>query len=413
MRGFQYPDSMRNVTYSTPNCSACMLCRDSRLQLYGNGGKKILILIDAQDASQQSLKSYGAGDKMRIIDGIFREYGIYIDQDCWVSSVIQCFTMYPKDTNAECCKPLTDQLIEKLKPELIISFGELSSKTLLAGHISGGTHLDRVHGLLHNSRKYNCNIMFTYMPHKPTYSNTVDDLIVRRDIHRAIMSLHRQRRIWKPEKDCVRILSEAEAIDQLRECIENPVKRFAALDYETNSLRPFNERAKLLSVAISESKDDSFAFMITDKVVPYLQEYWRTGQIMKIAHNSAFERMWTAVKLRVLPRLLSIDTMLLMHVLDNRESKFLSIKFLAPMLLGSSAWDGIVSRYIDASREEKIKYGSYAINDMEKAPVRTMLTYNAIDSLVEYRVFIELKQMLDTYFLTFPDVETIDQFSVR
>ena len=390
-----------------------MLCRDSRLQLYGNGGKKILILIDAQDASQQSLKSYGAGDKMRIIDGIFREYGIYIDQDCWVSSVIQCFTMYPKDTNAECCKPLTDQLIEKLKPELIISFGELSSKTLLAGHISGGTHLDRVHGLLHNSRKYNCNIMFTYMPHKPTYSNTVDDLIVRRDIHRAIMSLHRQRRIWKPEKDCVRILSEAEAIDQLRECIENPVKRFAALDYETNSLRPFNERAKLLSVAISESKDDSFAFMITDKVVPYLQEYWRTGQIMKIAHNSAFERMWTAVKLRVLPRLLSIDTMLLMHVLDNRESKFLSIKFLAPMLLGSSAWDGIVSRYIDASREEKIKYGSYAINDMEKAPVRTMLTYNAIDSLVEYRVFIELKQMLDTYLLTFPDVETIDQFSVR
>jgi len=390
-----------------------MLCRDSRLQLYGNGGKKILILIDAQDASQQSLKSYGAGDKMRIIDGIFREYGIYIDQDCWVSSVIQCFTMYPKDTNAECCKPLTDQLIEKLKPELIISFGELSSKTLLAGHISGGTHLDRVHGLLHNSRKYNCNIMFTYMPHKPTYSNTVDDLIVRRDIHRAIMSLHRQRRIWKPEKDCVRILSEAEAIDQLRECIENPVKRFAALDYETNSLRPFNERAKLLSVAISESKDDSFAFMITDKVVPYLQEYWRTGQIMKIAHNSAFERMWTAVKLRVLPRLLSIDTMLLMHVLDNRESKFLSIKFLAPMLLGSSAWDGIVSRYIDASREEKIKYGSYAINDMEKAPVRPMLTYNAIDSLVEYRVFIELKQMLDTYFLTFPDVETIDQFSVR
>lgn len=412
MRGFQYPDSMRKVEYATPNCSACMLRKDTRLQLFGAGGKKILILLDAQDASQQSLKTYGTGEKFSVIKDILEQYGIDIAEDCWTSSVVQCFTLEPAEKNAICCKPLTDRLINTLKPTLIIAFGELCAKVLLDGLITDGIYLDRVHGVVHNSRTYGCNIMFTYMPHKPTYNTTVDDLIIRRDIHRAVISLHSKRRQWKDEKSCVRILGEDAAIAQLEDCIKNPVKRFAALDYETNSLRPYNKNAKVLSMAISESANDSFSFQLTEKVIPHMVRYWQTEHIMKIAHNTAFERMWTAVKLHVLPVNLKVDTMILMHVLDNRETTFLSIKFLAPMLLGCGSWDGFISRYIDATREDKIGYGSYALNAMEQAPVRQLLLYNGIDSLVEYRVFIELMELLNTYGLTFPNEDTIETYKV-
>ena len=46
MADIEFPAVMRKVTYSTENCGACMLNKQSKLPLYGRGGKIILIVFE-------------------------------------------------------------------------------------------------------------------------------------------------------------------------------------------------------------------------------------------------------------------------------------------------------------------------------------------------------------------------------
>lgn len=409
-----FPASMSNIEYDTPNCPACMLQRASRLPLYGQGGKRILVLFDHQDAIQQSSKTYGCGERFDTIRDILADYGVDMALDCWTTSSAQCYALNPSEQHVMCCKPEIDKIIRDLKPRLILAVGEFTAKALLLGHISG-VYLDRVHGIVHNSRKYNCNIVFTYAPHHKVFGKTydIDDLIIRRDIHLAMMSLHKERTVWKDEATCIRILSETEAISELKRCIADPRKRVAALDYETTGLRPYNTGAEIVSCAIAEDRDDSFSFMVTPNVIPVLREYWLTNHILKIAQNTAFERTWTIVQLGIYPVLLKIDTMLLFHLLDNRESQATSIKFTAPMLLGTPEWESETVQYKVPSKEDQAKYGSYALNTMKKCPMRPLLKYNGIDSLVEFRVFTVLWDLLQNYHKTFPNYDLIKEFMVK
>ena len=397
-----YPASMRRAEYAEPNCSACMLNRGSQLPLFGQGKKGILVIVDHQESIQQLQKTFSVGDKFAQIKEMFERHFIYLDEDCWVTSAIQCYTERPDEKHGKCCKPAIVKIIEQLKPKLIVGFGDITTKTLYSYALDDNIYVERLHGFVHNSRKFNCNVVCTDMPHTriPGKQPIVETLQIKRDVFIAVDSLKRERIIWKDEKECVRPLNTKQAIEELKAMIANPVKRLSAVDYETNSLRPFNSNAKLISIAISEDINTSIAFRINDEVIPYLKQYWMAAYIKKLAHNSTFERVWTMVKLGIMPFSLAIDTMLMMRVMDNR-SKILSVKFLAPVLIGSPKWDTVSEKYIGASKEDEAKYGSYALNTMEQMPTRDLLLYNGIDSLAELRVYYVLKHMIDIYYASF------------
>lgn len=394
--------------YANANCSACRLNCNSRLQIAGKGKRRILVLFDTQDAIQQTTKTYFCGARYTYVRNILYKYGITTD-DFWVTSTIQCYTDSPEEASAVHCKPNLIRAIKQLKPLLIIGFGELTAKSLLSYIIEDGVYLDRVHGLLHVNRELGCNVMCTYTPHPSSYKgNSIEDFLIQRDIHIAVKSLSVPARTWKEESACVRILSEKQAREELLIRINDKTERVSALDYETNALKPYNKNSKIVSCAVSENTDDSFAFELTDGIAPLLREYWQTEHITKIAHNSAFERTWTIVKLGVVPAKLTIDTMLLAHAMDNRD-KWLSIKFLAPMLTGCPIWNNHIESYLHPTKQDEQLYGEYAINRISSIPVRQLLMYNGIDSLVELRVFYILRDMLKNYYSTFPTEETITQ----
>ena len=208
----------------------------------------------------------------------------------------------------------------------------------------------------------------------------------------------------KDENQCIRVLTPKDAVNELKMRIADETPRYAALDYEANCLKPYNENAKLYSCAISEDVNDSFAFMLDDTTIPYMKEYWRTKNITKIAHNTAYERTWTMVKLGVTPYKLVHDTMLMAHTLDNRDRTWLSIKFLAPMLTGCAIWNNHIEPYFKTDKE---KYGEYGINRIHEIPQRDLLKYNGYDALLELRVFHILMSYLKTYYNTFPSEDNI------
>lgn len=388
--------------YENSNCSACRLNCGSRLQLAGHGYKKILIVFDAQDAIQQTTKTYFCGSRYTYVRDLLYKYGITTD-DIWMTSTIQCYSEYKEEKHAIHCKPNLIKTIKRLKPVLVIGFGEFTAKMLLSYIIEDGIFLDRVHGWVHPNRELGCNMMFTYTPHPGSAKyKTIEEFIIERDVHMAIKSLAKPPDTYTLENKCVRLLEPKEAAMWLRDRINDKTERFSALDYETNCLKPYNPAAKLYSCAVCEDFDNSYAFKMDDTTYPLMREYWATKHIRKIAHNSAFERMWTMVKLKVMPRRLIADTMLLAHVLDNRDVKWLSIKFIGPMLTGCSVWNGHIESYLEPSKQDKKLYGEYALNRVASIPIRQLLTYNAIDSLVEFRTFFKLYEMLKNFYGTFP-----------
>ena len=397
------PPSMSKIEYDTPNCVACHLNKNSKLMLYGQGKKGILILLEKQDSIQQTSKTYAVGDRFQWIKDVLDTYGVDIALDCWVTSVVPCYGKEVTINHAKCCQPYLKATIKRLKPQLIIVFGELGAKVLFNSVVDREASCDAVHGLLHNSREFNCYIMSTYLPHTNTKGkrpDSVDDLLIKRDIYVALQSLKEKRPIWKDERECSIILSETDACIYLNACLNFPKKRCAAFDYETNCLRPYNKASKLVSVSICEEEDKSHAFMLTDKTIPLFKQWLLTKNIVKISHNSHFERLWSIVKLGINPVNLNIDTMLLSHALDNRDMGGLSIKFLAPIFIGTTIWNSQVEAFL---KPEKKDANTYAINQIDKIPQRTLLLYNAIDSLVEYRTAIVLMNQLKTFYQSFPE----------
>ena len=94
--------------------------------------------------------------------------------------------------------------------------------------------------------------------------------------------------------------------------------------------------------------------------------------------------------------MLIADTMLLFHAMDNRKYKVRTIKFLGPMLTGCQIWNERIEGYFESDTE-----GSYGINKIRQIPQRQLLIYNAMDSLIEFRVFNVLMEQLKDYEKTF------------
>ena len=397
--------------FATANCTACRLNKDSKLQLAGEGKRKLLVILEYQDAIQQATKTYMRGERYAYIRDVLAQYGL-TPADYWITSAIQCYANEPTVARAVHCKPNIVSLIKTLQPSFVLGFGQATASAMLQDAIAdgGGTDLDRVHGFVHPDRVLGCRMLFTYNPHPSTYTrNSIEDNIIRRDIHIAMREFSKPAVTYRDELECVRILTPSEAVSELTARIADKTERVVALDYETNALKPYNSDSKLLSCAISEDENDSFAFMLTDETIPLLRDYWRTPHITKVAHNSAFERVWTMVKLGVTPYKLLHDTMLLAHGLDNREGRWLSIKFLAPMLTGCAIWNKHIEMFLESTAAAKAQRGEYSLNRIHEIPVRQLLTYNAVDSLVELRVFHILIQYLREYYDTFPSDTSIQE----
>lgn len=378
------------------NCEACGLNKSSKIPVYGSGGMGLLIVFDGQDSLQQQVKSFGIGFRFEFVRRALKELGIDITHDCWVTSLIQCYSNDYTNQQGSYCLANLHSALDTLKPKVVLFFGEACPRAVLKDTIKG-IYLDMVRGIVHNSRMFGCRMVFTLSPfHPASQSEEAVIKVIHRDIAIAANCLARPYKQYKAEEDCIELLNPRNAALWLEREAGHTQTRWQAFDYETNSLRPYNYNAEIVSCAIADSADHAVAFMMNDMVVSPLNRWLKSRYIKKIAHNTAFERTWSIAKQGVEPEMLIADTMLLFHAMDNRKDKVRSIKFLGPMLTGCQIWNEHIEGYFESDTE-----GSYGINKIRQIPQRQLLIYNAMDSLIEFRVFNVLMEQLKDYEKTF------------
>jgi len=167
-------------------------------------------------------------------------------------------------------------------------------------------------------------------------------------------------------------------------------------DYETTGLKPDALGHRIVSIGFAPTPACGFAFALgTTPEWDAVKDVWRSilgsRDRAKIAHNLPYEWAWSHKCFKVVPIGWAGDTQVLAHLEDSRSGHS-GLKVQAYLKFGVPSYDDSVARYIHASRAVEDRDGCNAINNMAQAPVKQMLTYNALDALYTLRLWYWYKE---------------------
>ncbi len=163
-----------------------------------------------------------------------------------------------------------------------------------------------------------------------------------------------------------------------------------AFDYETTGLKPDRPGHKLYCVSVCWRKDVAYSFPLLDadkKLLRLFKRIMQAPDIGKTAHNMKFEDRWTRAILGVDVQGWAFDTMLAAHVLDNRSAST-GLKFNVAARLGVWDYDSHIKSYLKGHGN----HGANNFNDIHKIPMQDLLQYCGMDSLVQYRLAIDMME---------------------
>lgn len=372
-----------------PACGECGLlraCQTPKMAVYGRGKAGVLIVGPAPTEAGDKAGKPSIGKGMTLLKEVLAAEGLDLFQDCWMTTAQACAGR--GNESVKNCKPLLLNRIKELNPKVVILLGQEATWAVVSHLWKNNTgEFDRWPGWAIPARPWNCWVCPTYNPthveeneYNPAYR-----LFLKQHLKAAVAKA--AKRPWKGsppdyEKWCTVITDDREAAECLRTITERPVGPLA-WDFETNGLKPDNDDMVAASCSVafkSESMTGPAAFAFpwtrrTHKAMKLLLE----SPCPKIASNMKFEDRW-ARKLGIKVRNWWHDTQLAAHVLDNRKA-VTSIKFQAFVLLGMPDYDSTVKPFLEAAES-----GGYAKNRVFRCDWRTLLIYNAMDSLLEYEV---------------------------
>ncbi len=288
----------------------------------------------------------------------------------------------PTNRQIEYCRPNVARAIRELEPQVIICLGGSAVRSVLAGMVREIGPIGRWVGWKIPCRQHNAWICPTY---HPAYALRAQDPVVDRIIEsdlRAATSL--TERPWKEIPDYRRDNEIIMEPDKAAEAVRRMIGRGSpiAFDYETNRLKPDRSNARIISCSICWAGEYTIAYAWHGEVIRATRELLRSP-CAKIASNMKFEERWTRAILKTSVRNWRWDTMLAAHVLDNRRGSS-GLKFQSFVRLGAESYDDHIQQYLSSSRPD-------GTNRIDEIDLEELLVYNAMDSLLEYRVAV--KQM--------------------
>jgi hypothetical protein len=217
---------------------------------------------------------------------------------------------------------------------------------------------------------------------EPAYMEVLNDHFNR---HIAQAVSH-QERPWDktPMYRVIPIINTDEAADRIREITKSA--GLVAWDYETTCLKPEYDGAEIVSCSVSDG-DTTIAYPWQGKAITATRDMLRSKRVKKVGNNIKFEERWTWAEFGHGVSGWVWDDMLNAHLIDNRRD-ITSIKFQAFVLFGAPPWDEHVAPYLEGDG----KYGH--INRIREVGLPQLLTYNGMDSLMEYDVALEQAHQL-------------------
>jgi len=386
------------------SCEVCGLyksCNVSQTGLYGKGKKEILFIT-----------TFPKEESIYILEEALEALDIVLKKDCWVCPSIQCHPeREPSLKEVTCCQKRINKIIKKIKPKKIIPLGKYPINSLLLKRMNRIGEEHKWVGFSIPDYKYNCWVFPNYSL-ETMYNYDLDETY-RNDknvLHKLFRGSLKKAIKWKkplPEKEDIEkkvtILTKKQDVISCLKRIKKDAKEIA-FDYETTGLKPYKKGHKIVCMSIAVSSQEVFSFPVYKDTVflKLLKEVLTDKSIKKIAQNVKFEDIWTRVILGYKPKGWVWDTMVNAHIIDNRTG-ITGLKFQAYIRYGILGYDQEVERYIKGTKEGENEKDGNRINLIENAPLKKLLLYCGLDSLLEFRLYEdqkkEIKNLNHSFFL--------------
>lgn len=381
-----------------PKCGACGLfksCKSPKMEPFGKGKKKILIVGEAPGREEDMKGRQFVGGGGRKLEATLRKYGVDLREDCTTTNCLICMPPKGRDPSpleVDYCRPNLLRTIEEVKPEVIIPLGRFGIEALIPlvwkEDVGGGY---RWLGWNIPCQKYNAWICPTWHPSfilskleqdQKRKRNSVEGMYWEHHIEKACRL---EGRPWREVPDYASqvsvILDHRDAARRIRRMIEKGGT--VAFDYETNMLKPDAPDARIVSCSVCWEGKETIAFPWFGKAIPAMGELLQSD-LRKIASNLKFEERWTLKEFGFRVRRWLWDTMIAAHVIDNRRD-ITSIKFQSFVLLGAEPYDDHIKPLLHTKGDKKVN------QILKEIDMKQLLTYNGLDSLLEY--LVATKQM--------------------
>jgi uracil-DNA glycosylase family 4 len=383
MQGFFHSSEVQKErpTGLVPRCGACGLykgCHSPKMEPYGAGAQGVLIVGEAPGETEDDEDRPFVGKAGQFLRGVLSGIGVNMDKAAVTTNALICRPPHneePKTKQLEHCHPNLVRTIKENSPRVIITLGHPALVTLLQGLWTGEVGpMEKWAGWRIPYEKF--WICPTYHPSYLLRSHSdMLDRIFEAHLEAAFELDEAPEPREDYEKQVEVIYDDHDAANAILELDREG--GWAAVDFETNCLKPEYEFARALSFSISNGRR-TIAYPWVGEAVEATSAFLKSDRTQKIASNLKMEERWTRKLLGHGITNWGWDTMLAAHCLDNRPG-ICSLKFQAFIKLGVASYNTNVEPYLAS------KKGTHYNREAEIAPKRLLL-YNGMDSLLEHRV---------------------------
>jgi len=388
-----------DVTQEGPKCLECGLFKranNPKMPYHGHGKKNCLIIAEAPGPEEdkrgrQLIGKVGGWFRMKL-----KARNLDLDRDFWQINAINCIPRPetgrssfrpPSKDEITYCRPYVTSVIQELKPKHIWVMGRPATISIMGEHFST-TNITRWRGLRFPDRRFNCWINMLFHPSFPERDLKLPNLqaIYDRDLDAAVRALYTDEPIpVNDEASKVETLTTPKDVIYVLQEVLNIEPDFFYFDYETNCLKPYIKGSRILSASFACDADQAFTFPInynkfyTTKEIEEIEELWVSimcnPNIGKQAHNAKFEDTWTRNKFGVQIKNWDWDSCIAAHIEDNRRN-YTGLKFQGYVKFGLLPYDAHIAPFRTGN----------PFNRLEEIPLKDLLLYGGIDSLLGYRL---------------------------
>lgn len=395
---------MKGFTSVLPKCEACKAykyCHSPKIPVTGKGKKGILVVGEVPSKYDDKRGRAFSGESGKLLADEFTRNGLNLRSDCWLTTAVICKTAAtPTSNQVEWCRPNLIGTIRKLQPRVIILLGSTSVQSLIP-YIWKGTNvggIERWAGFRIPCRPLDAWVCPTHAPssllrsEKDPMSRAMLGQFGRHI--KAAVSLRGRPYEGKPPSEGVEVEVIIDPIEAAAIITDEMRKGgLSSFDYETTMLKPDGPAAKIVSCAICFRGERTIAYPWHGDAIKATKKYLRSD-LPKAGANIKFEQRWTMAQLGVKVKNWVWDSMQAAHVLDHRQA-ISSVKFQAFVRFGTPIWDDSVRRFLTSD-------GPSVPNRIRQCDLQSLLHYNAIDALVEWRLAIDQSRQFG---ITLPGVE--------
>jgi hypothetical protein len=388
MRGlFQAATLVKKKTFAeSTRCGQCGLhkaCKRPKLAPQGSGASRILIVLPETTAESDQTGEFANGHVYKLLRQIFQKQGKSVLKECWLTAATICHSKQePTGEQIDACSFKLRTLIDELQPTLVIAIDAPAIRNAIQFTWNRAAGLTtRFEGYIIPSRRHNLWLACVMLPTGAV--KDCSDLLFTQQVTRALRFAGEAPFDSIPDPPEFLLLDDVDGTRFLQRILKK--KGTAAWDYETNSLKPEHRRSRILTASFCWKGGVTAAFPYAGNVPGCIAAFCRDSEILKIASNLQFEHRWTLHHLGVKTKGWLWDTMQAAHALDNRKQAS-SIKFQSFALLGYQSYDDHIHEFLIGD-DTKGEGDSHAVNRaIEEIPLKDLLTYNAMDSFLEYEV---------------------------